>query len=338
MGQVAAADRLAELLRVVGRGPTLSRSLTQAEAAEAMATILDGRADRSQIGALLLLLRYRGETAEELAGFAMAARARLRLDLSGLGIDLDWPSYADRHRQQPWFLLAARLVAQHGIRILIHGVEGATGPGYASTRPALAALGITPAAGRDAVAADLDRQGLAYLGLETLCPDVDALLALRPLLGVRTVVNSFVRALNPAAAPAQMQGVFHPPYRTLQAAAAQLLGQPQAAVFKGGGGEAQRNPLKPCTVARVSGPDIIEQSWPALLPDTDHRWRDEDLAPGRLAALWRGEIDDPAPTAAVIGTAAIALQLTDHAKTPAEAQALAERLWRHRMAGQSARP
>ncbi len=332
MGHVATANRLAELLRIVGRGPTLSRSLTQDEAAEAMAGILAGLADPVQVGALLLLLRYRGETPAELAGFATAARAHVRLDLADLDIALDWPSYADRHRQQPWFLLAARLLAASGIRILIHGVEGATGADYASTRPALAALGIAAARDRATVAAELDRQGCAYVGLEDLCPEVDALLGLRPLLGVRTVVNSFVRALNPAAAPAQMQGVFHPPYRSLQAEAARLLGQARSAVFKGGGGEAQRNPLKACAVAHVLNGKIIDQSWPALLPDVDHRWRDEDLDPRHIRALWQGEIDEAAPVAAVTGTAAIALALTGRAATPAEAQALAERLWRQRVA------
>jgi len=330
MGHVATSNRLAELLRIVGRGPTLSRSLTQDEAVEAMGGILGGHADPVQTGALLLLLRYRGETPAELAGFAVAARQRLRLNLSDLGITLDWPSYADRHRQQPWFLLSARLLAAGGIRILIHGVEGATGSDYASTRPALAALGITPARDRAAVAADLDRQGCAYVGLEDLCPEVDALLGLRPLLGVRTVVNSFVRALNPAAAPAQMQGVFHPPYRSLQADAARLLGQPRSAVFKGGG-EAQRNPLKACAVAHVQDGQIIDQSWPALLPDVDHRWRDEDLDPRRIRALWQGEIDEAAPVAAVTGTAAIALALTGRAATPTEAQALADQLWHRRL-------
>lgn len=303
-----------------------------------MAGILAGHADPAQVGGLLLLLRYRGETPAELAGFAAAARHRLRIDLRDLGVALDWPSYADRHRQQPWFLLAARLLAQNGIRILIHGVEGATDPGYASTRPALAALGITAARDRDAASADLDRQNLAYVGLEDLCPEADALLGLRPLLGVRTVVNSFVRALNPAAAAAQMQGVFHPPYRTLQAEAARLLGQPRSAVFKGGGGEAQRNPLKACSVAHVVGAEIHDQAWPALLPETDHRWRDENLDSRRIAALWQGEINDAAPIAAVTGTAAIALVLTGRADRPETAQALADRMWRDRARLQPPRP
>ena len=50
----------------------------------------------------------------------------------------------------------------------------------------------------------------------------------------------------------------------------------------------------------------------------------------RLAALWRGEIREPALDAVVTGTAAIAIRLMGRAREPAEAQALAEAMWRER--------
>ena len=52
--------------------------------------------------------------------------------------DLDRPSYADRHRQQPWFVLAARLLAVNGVKVLLHGISGYS-DGYAPTRPSLGA-------------------------------------------------------------------------------------------------------------------------------------------------------------------------------------------------------
>ncbi len=69
-----------------------------------------------QVGALLLLLRYRGESAPELAGLVRAARARIGAPPLGEGsADLDWPSYAaGRSRGAPWFLLSALLVARGG--------------------------------------------------------------------------------------------------------------------------------------------------------------------------------------------------------------------------------
>ena len=71
---------------------------------------------------------------------------------------------------------------------------------------------------------------------------------LKPVLGLRTFANTMARELNPFRAPCQIQGVFHPPYLELHRATQRLLGQPRAAIFKGGGGEGQRNPEKPCRV------------------------------------------------------------------------------------------
>lgn len=319
-------------LRTIGRGPTLSRPLTRDEAKGAMAMVLKGEVEPVQLGAFLLLLRHRGETPDELAGMVDAVRDVVTAKHGPIGddiVDLDWPSYADRHRQQPWFVLAALLLAANGIRVLVHGITGFA-DGYAPTRPVLDSLGIVPAPSVRAAVEYIAERNFAYLGLESFCPPLERLFGLRPLLGVRTVVNTFARALNPLNAPSQMQGVFHPPYRTLHQQAALLLGQPRVAVFKGGGGEVQRNPLKPCRVAWVLDGAASDEEWPALLPEDSYAWREEPLEPERVAALWRGDIRLPAPEAAIIGTAAIALKAIGRAGTMAEAEALAARLWENR--------
>ena len=110
--QGPAADEhvFAEYVRILGRGPGRSRALTRGEARDALAQILGGAADPYQVGAFLMLLRYRGEDPEEIAGLVEGARSH---GLDGLpavkpAIDLDWPSYgAGRTRPAPWFLLAA---------------------------------------------------------------------------------------------------------------------------------------------------------------------------------------------------------------------------------------
>lgn len=319
----------AQYLRTIGRGSTLSRALDATEAYEAMRLILGGIATPVQIGAFLLLLRYRGETPDELAGFVRAARDHIGARAAGLKIDIDWPSYADRHRQQPWFVLAALLLAENGCKVLMHGIVG-HGEGYAPTRPVFERLGLPVCRTLDDAAVAIGRSNLAYIGLEHLCPPLDDLFALRPLLGLRSVVNTLARALNPLGAPYQLQGVFHPPYRSLQQQAAIRLGQPFAAIFKGGGGEVQRNPLKPCRVSLVHDGAATEEEWPALLPETAYNWRGEDLDPASVIALWRGERDLPAPKAAITGTVALALRLTGKAADPAAAQAMAEEMWRAR--------
>jgi anthranilate phosphoribosyltransferase len=321
----AAAERqaFAAVLRTVARGPSLSRPLRMDEAEAAMGMILADEVDPLQLGAFLLLLRFRGETAEELAGFVRAARTHLVNDRA-VELDLDWPSYADSHRQLPYFLLAALLLARNGYRILLHGVAG---EGPAATRHGLAALGLSPACSTTEAAAQVDATNLAYLPVEVVLPGLARLLMLKPVLGLRTFANSMARELNPFRAPCQIQGVFHPPYLELHRATQRLLGQPAAAVFKGGGGEGQRNPEKPCRVLEPGGGETL---WPALTPGAGYPWRDEPLDCRHLAALWTGEADDPAPVAAVTGTAAIALKLLGRAPDVEQSQKLAERMWRER--------
>ena len=143
--------------------------------------------------------------------------------------------------------------------------------------------------------------------------------------------NSFSRQLNPFAAPYQLQGVFHPTYLPLHSDAARQLGQLHCAIFKGGGGEVQRNPEKPCRVALVDGDVAVTEEWPALTADSRYGWRSEPLDPAVLGALWRGEIDAPGPHAAVTGTLAIALKLLGRAESVAEADAAAQDMWAGRV-------
>lgn len=309
----------ASTVRTVGRGKHLSRSLSESEAAEAMGMILDGQVEAEQLGAFLIVLRYRGESPQELAGFVRAARDRLRGPIS-LKADLDWPSYADKHCQLPYFALAALLLAEHGIRVAMHGIPGA---GPVTTPKVLDALGIAPARSFEGAAKALEARNLAYLPIETFSPPLARLFRLRPILGVRSAANTFARELNPLQAPHQLQGVFHPTYLPVHQETARLLGQPYAAIFKGGGGEVQRNPEKPCRVAALSDEEI----WPALTSGAHHPWRDEPPDPGGVAALWRGERQAPGPEAAVIGTAAIALKLLGRAPTQEQALAMAGELW-----------
>lgn len=326
-GRAAARHPFAEVLRTVGRGPTLSRPLGEDEAQAAMGMILDGAVEPMQLGAFLLLLRYRGETAAELAGFVRAARARMANGAGTVAVDLDWPSYADAHKQLPYFLLAALLLARNGYRVLMHGVAG---DGPATTRHGLAALGLVPARSPAEAAGQLAASGFAYLPVEAMLPELGRLLGLKPVLGLRTFANTMARELNPFHSPCQIQGVFHPPYLELHRATQRLLGQPRAVTFKGGGGEGQRNPEKPCRVLELLDGEATETVWPALTPGAGYPWRDEPLDPSRLARLWQGRIAEPAIEAAVTGTTAVALRLLGRAREPAEAQALAEVMWRLR--------
>ena len=298
----------AQYVRAIGKGPNMWRHLDFAEAKSAMTMILTGQADPLQIGAFLLLLRRKGETGEEFAGMAAAARDLFGARSPSVDIDFDWPSYADRHRQQPWFILAAILLADQGYKVLMHGIAGYS-EGYAPTRPALSLLGIPLVTSLGAAEQAFEAENLVYVGLESFCPELDKLFELRPYLGVRTAVNTFARDLNPFNAPCQMQGVFHPPYKQGHLQTGQVLGQKNAMIFKGGGGEVMRNPMKPARVDAILNDEVSEIVWPALTDNTTYKWREEDLSPGQLLQLWQGELNLEVPQKGVIGTLSVALKM-----------------------------
>jgi anthranilate phosphoribosyltransferase len=315
--------RFAQYVRILGRGPGRSRALTQEESREAMRMIVAGEAEPLQIGALLMLMRYRQESPPELAGFVEALRASFT-HRHAVAPDLDWPGYAaGRTRGEPWFLLSALLLAENDIRVLMHGPGR---PGSA-LNAALIALGLAD----DGSPADAERglqdRGFAFLPLGGFCPALERLLALRSVLGLRSAANSVARLINPFAAPHVIQGVFHPAYRDLQRGAGVLLGQPHLAVFKGGGGEAERNPDKPCRVVMLRDGTALEEEWPAL-DGAPSSLASSDEAVHPLVACWRG--DNPEAERTVVASAAVALRLLGRAESCEAADALAARLWQNR--------
>ncbi|MBM9595819.1 glycosyl transferase family protein [Roseitranquillus sediminis] len=318
---------LAPFVRIVGRGPGRSRSLTRDEAREAMRLILAGEVAPEAVGALLMLMRFRGESAGEVAGFVEALRETLPA-WPGIAPALDWPSYAaGRTRGVPWFLLSARLVASAGVPVLIHGWNSHQSL-RASVRGGLDVLGLPVASTPEAAARDLERSGVAYLPLEVMSPGALELLRLRDVLGLRSAMNTVLRVLDPAGAPASVQGVFHPPYRALQADAGALLGQSNLTVLKGGGGEFERHPGKAVELFGLRDGGAWSDTAPAVTNAT-RRLGEDDHAPGALADLWEGRLEDTFAEAVVLGTAALALETAGRAGVGG-GMALARELWSNR--------
>ncbi len=307
----------AQYVRTLGRGPGRSRALTRDEARVALRMVLQGDADPHQVGAFLMLLRYRGEDPGEIAGLVEAARAATHAAPGP--VDLDWPSYgAGRTRGAPWYLLAALALAQAGHRVLMHGSNA-----FSSGMPTdvgLAMLGLRPAANRDDALHQLATRNFAYLPLTALCPGLDRLLGLRALLGLRSPINTVARLVNPMDAPASVDGVFHPPYITLHLNTAQALGRQRLLVLKGGGGEAERNPAKPVAAHLLAEGQCTELALPAL---SSARANGTDLA-----QLWAGGAA-PAEAATVQATIALGLIAMGQA-TATTADAAAAGIWQTR--------
>ncbi|MDQ7069843.1 MAG: glycosyl transferase family protein [Rhodobacterales bacterium] len=316
-------------VRILARGKTKTRPLTLDEAEKSMGMILRGEAEPEQIGAFLMLLRLKEETAEEIAGFTLGTRSGFDLPADMPRVDIDWSSYAGKRIQLPWFILSALALAGSGLRVFMHGTDGHT-PGRLYTQETLVALGVPISETLTNAAERLRNHNFAYTPLEGLSPKLRDLIQLRPILGLRSPVHSFARMLNPFNATMMMQGIFHRGFMEVHSGAAILLDQPHMAVFRGEGGEIERRPNKPTVVSTSQGTTLNEnETWPALLADP-HQPADTVMDPMELGRVWSGENDHAYGVASITGSMAIALKTMGRADSIETAQAMAEDIWAKR--------
>lgn len=316
----------AQFVRILGKGKKGSRPLTEDEAFQAMQMIMKGEVLDVQLGAFLMLLRVKEETAEELLGFVRAVRSSVTPP-QPVRVDLDWSSYAGKRRHLPWYLFTIFLLAQKGHRVLVHGASGHT-IDRIYTEDVLTDLGIPVASSWSECAAQLDQRNFSYFPLRNLCPRLHEIIELRNIMGLRSPVHTLSRLINPAGAPCVIQGIFHPGYRPVHQVAAQALGYPRVDVIKGEAGEIERNPDIECLVQSVRNGELVDETWPALF--SKRHVKEESLDLSTFVQVWRGEVQHEYGEASVIGTLAIALKLLGDASTQAEAHALADSLWQER--------
>lgn len=315
-----------EYVRILGRGKTGSRSLTQTEAETAMQMILGGQAEEAQIGAFLMLLRVKEESAEELAGFVQASRDAI--NAPNIRVDIDWSSYAGKKNQLPWNLLSAKLLAKAGKRVFIHGAAG-TQSKRLYTEESAAAIGISVCSNWQQAQQALDDYNICYLSMKNMSPIFYELLFYRRLFGLRSAMHSVARLINPLSAPLSLQGVFHPAYGPSHQQASLLLAQTHSAAFKGEGGEAEIRPDADTKLSLVTNGNAENLVWPRLLAEKAPRL--PTLNCHQLNAVWEGTENDTYGYAATISTAAMVLWLSDTDSSIEAAQAKAAELWQHRL-------
>jgi len=230
-------ENTANLIRRVARGKHGSENLSQTEARELFTQLLEKEADPLQLGAFLIAQRMKGETPEEIAGFVEAAQNHVthfgKPIIPESAVDL--PCYAGKRRASPAYLAAALKARDHGIPIVIHGTHHIEG--RISAWDLLQHYGVKRADDIEQGASILNTEGIVYLDLETLCPALFNILALRSRLGVRSFANTVVRLLNPLQCSGQLNGFFHTPYGSLMGQANNLLNQPGSLLFMGAEGE-----------------------------------------------------------------------------------------------------
>jgi len=331
--------RLAKHIATLGAGIGQSRPLTMGEAEDALSIILKGAADPVQIGALLSVMNFRGETAAELAGFVQAARVHIgAADPKSSPVALDWPAYiSPKSRMMPWFLQAALLVAGAGHKVLLHGNDrGGSTRGMLVS--AASALGIpictNPAIASEAIA----EYGIAYLPVAAMSSQLHRLLSLYGMFETRSPVNSVLPLLNPSSAPASIMGVVRPAYRDLHRDTGVLLGCRDLTILGTRRDAAEATPFRLSTLLRLvegRAEDILvpaepePRAYPLTGMTSLEYWQ----------AVWAGTVRDDRAAAIIIETAAIALlTLSRKAGSLEDCRATARALWEGRRRGTKERP
>ena len=228
---------LALLIKRIARGKHGSDHLNRPEAAFILTELLKPDADMLQLGAFLIAERMKGETSDELAGFVDAARQHCQDfgEHTAPKYAVDLPCYAGKRRAPHTYLAAALKARDAGIPIFVHGVEHIED--RITAWQILEREDVRRAQTLSQAHQIMLSDGLVYMDLAQISPNLHRIYQLRPRLGVRSFANTVARLLNPMQCSGQLNGFFHTPYADYMAQANVLLGQPRSLIFMGAEGE-----------------------------------------------------------------------------------------------------
>ncbi|MGL6261845.1 glycosyl transferase family protein [Vibrio sp. WXL210] len=248
-----------ECIRTVGRGERGRKPLDFDQAYRVMDEYLDGQVGDDQMAMLLMLIRVQNETKQEIAGFVSAFQSRM----PEIGADIDWPCYAGKRHAAgpPWQLLAAKILASNGYKVVLHGFKDPT-LDRLHVEDYLDKVGVPIA--QDAIEAQklIEEQGIVYLPLANFAPQAEKMIAWKQRYGLRTPINTVVRALNPGKARLGLRGSFHPGFQQLHAEVEHEIGLSSAIIsFKGQSGESEYNPRVSQTVWLSTEQGVESHYW-----------------------------------------------------------------------------
>ena len=213
------------------RGENLSR----VEAGHFLNALLNPAATDGQVAAALAVLAVKGETIDELAGMAEAMRNRaLRLcsrysqfiDTAGTG--------SSSVKTFNVSTAAAFVIAGAGLPVAKHGSRAATS--HSGSADVLEALGVNTAAAPETVERSLNEHGICFMFAPLFHGATARVAQVRRELGVHTTFNLLGPLTNPARAPFQILGVWHPSLLERVASALGILGAKKAWVVHGADG------------------------------------------------------------------------------------------------------
>jgi anthranilate phosphoribosyltransferase len=195
-------ERLRALIGKVATGETLSRD----EAAHAFDVMMSGEATPAQMGGLLMALRLRGETVEEITGAVTTMRAKmLRVDAPADAIDVVGTG-GDAAGSYNISTCAAFIVAGAGVPVAKHGNRALSSRSGAAD--VLGALGVKIELSPEEIGRCIREAGIGFMFAPAHHPAMKHVGPTRVELGTRTIFNLLGPLSNPAGVKRQMVGVF----------------------------------------------------------------------------------------------------------------------------------
>jgi anthranilate phosphoribosyltransferase len=234
------------------------RTLTRAEAESTMSSVMVGEALPAQLGALLAALRVRGETVDEITGFASAMRgAAVKITLAPDAIDIVGTGGS---RIDPFNIstVASVVAAAAGAKVAKHGNRAASGKCGAAD--VLEALGVRIDLGPDGAATCIDEVGVAFLFAARYHPAMRHAGPVRREIGIRTVFNILGPLANPARVRRMVLGVATPELGETMARVLSELGADHVLVVHGADGLDEISPTGPTQVWELRSGDVRKSS------------------------------------------------------------------------------
>jgi anthranilate phosphoribosyltransferase len=275
------SDKVRAALAAVVEG----RRLSTEEARAAMGSVMDGEATQAQLAALLVALRMRGETVDELAGFATAMRERVTRVVAPEGAVDTCGTGGDGSNTFNISTAAALVVAAAGVPVAKHGNRAITSA--CGSADVLEALGVATDLNAEEAGEALRTDGFAFLFALLFHPAMKHAGPTRREIGVRTAFNLLGPITNPAGARRQVVGVGDPAAAPKLAEVLHRLGSERALVVHGKG--VDELPL--------DGTGILYDVTPAGVTRNEVAAADLGLAPASIRELAGGT---PAENAATI--------------------------------------
>jgi len=244
---------MVELKALIGQVAT-GAELTREQAANAFDSMMSGEATPSQMGGLLMALRVRGETVDEITGAVSAMRAKMlgvtapanAIDVVGTG--------GDASGSYNISTCAAFIVAGAGVPVAKHGNRALSSK--SGSADVLMALGVKVDLAPEEISRCIDEAGIGFMFAPSHHPAMKHVGPTRVELGTRTIFNLLGPLSNPAGVKRQMVGVFSRQWVEPLAHVLKNLGSERAYVVHGSDGLDEITTSGPTTVASLENGSV----------------------------------------------------------------------------------